>query len=208
MNRPKIVCKEALFRCLSRGSVVRFRPLQRRSRGLLLLAAALAAGALLAGSLARCGHRRDGTRSARTSRRAATGADRAAADRARSAAGSVRRGGVARPSAGRAGAPRGTVSTHSPGRRRRCEHRSETVQRSLTASQERVVRTLRELYIYGEVDPTRRGARRHVARPGPDGRREPGAGDRAEQAPRGGGARAGAPAARAARGARRTPGVP
>ena len=31
--------------------------------------------------------------------------------------------------------------------------RSVTVQRSLTASQERVVRTLRELYIYGEVDP-------------------------------------------------------
>ena len=49
------ICKEALFRCLSRGSVVRFRPLQRLFRGLMPLAAALAAGAFLAGLLPAAG---------------------------------------------------------------------------------------------------------------------------------------------------------
>jgi peptidoglycan DL-endopeptidase CwlO len=132
--------------------VVGFRPLQLRSRGLLLLAAALAAGALLAGLLPAAGTAE--TAPDLPARAAELRHGQAALQRTEH--GALLALYAAEASLGRARAEQARLEARSHALARQeasLRDRSATVQRSLTASQERVVRTLRELYIYGEVDP-------------------------------------------------------
>lgn len=132
--------------------MVRFRPLRRLFRRCAPLAAGLAAGAFLAASLPAAGT----AETAPDLRARAAELQQGQAELQRTQHGALLALYAAETSLGSARAEQGRLETRAHAFARQevsLRRRAETVQTSLAASQERVARTLLELYIYGEADP-------------------------------------------------------